>query len=100
MCSSDLILALQDGEVHPVGRVRGRRAMIPAIVEELTRRAAGFEHIDVAVIHADAPRDGERLLERIRDARGGIQTTRLAELGAVIGTHGGPGTIGAAFLAR
>ncbi|MCB0880798.1 MAG: DegV family EDD domain-containing protein [Thermoleophilia bacterium] len=94
------ILALIDGEVDAVRKVRGRRAAIPALVETMVRRSAGHASIDVAVLHADSESDARSLAAAVRRSRAGIAGIRTMEIGAVIGAHTGPGALGVAFLAR
>lgn len=94
------ILALVDGEVAPVRRVHGNRAVIPALVDNMVRRSAGLEHLDVVILNGDAPDRAVRLEKAVREARGGILSLRHVSIGPVIGAHIGPGALGVAFLAR
>ena len=93
------ILAVEDGEVVPVAKVRGADRVLPALVDELVRRAAPHPEIDVAIAHASDPAQAERLEALLRAARPGIRSLRVLELGAVIGAHTGPGAVGAAYTA-
>ena len=88
------------GEVDAVRRVRGKRAAIPALVDDMLKRSAGFDRIDVAILHADSERDAERLARTVRESRSGITGMQTVGIGAVIGAHVGPGALGIAFLAR
>ncbi|MFN8111530.1 MAG: DegV family protein, partial [Thermoleophilia bacterium] len=94
------ILSVINGEVDAVRRVRGRRAAIPALVENMLRRSAGFPEIDVAILHAHSVGEAHKLEQAVREARGGIVSLRTVQIGAVIGAHAGPGALGVAFLAR
>ena len=88
------ILAIDDGEVTPLKRVRGRtKALteIERIFEDSTTDSPGL-HIGIG--HANAGRDAEFLVGRIQTARPQASIDVLTPLGPVIGTHGGPGTIG------
>lgn len=88
------ILTFEDGEVAPLKRVRGRTkalAELERIFEDSTRDDPGLH---VGVGHADAADDAEQLARRIRDARPRSSLDILTPLGPVIGTHGGPGTLG------
>jgi DegV family protein with EDD domain len=88
------ILAFEDGEVAPLKKVRGRGkaiAELEAIFEEESRDGAGL-HIGVG--HAAAPADCEELRRRVQEARPQASLDGVFELGPVIGTHGGPGTLG------
>jgi hypothetical protein len=91
------ILTLRDGEVEPLRKVRGaRRAR--AEFERFLVEHAGPGSVHVAVAHADAPEAAERLVEMARRAVPHAVIDHVGELGAVVGTHGGPGTLGMAVL--
>jgi DegV family protein with EDD domain len=92
------ILAIEDGEVVPAGRVRGADRVLPALVDEIVRRAADEDEIDVAIAHADDPAQAAELEALLRAARPGIRSVRVLTLGAVIGAHAGPGTIGLGYV--
>jgi DegV family protein with EDD domain len=88
------VLTFEEGEVAPLKRVRGRTkalAELARIFEETTRDDSSL-HVGVA--HADSARDAEDLVGRIRAARPQASFDLMTVLGPVIGTHGGPGTIG------
>ena len=88
------ILFFDDGEVAPLKRVRGRGkalAELERIFEEGTEDATTLH---VGIGHADAQADAEDLAARLRAARPQASFDFLLTLGPVIGTHGGPGTLG------
>jgi len=93
------ILTLRDGEVEPLRKVRGaRRAR--AEFERFLVEHAGPGSVHVAVVHADAPEPAEQLVEMARRAVPHAVIDHVGELGAVVGTHGGPGTLGLAVLSE
>ena len=88
------ILAIEDGEVTPLKRVRGRAkalAELARIYEEGTEDSPGLH---VGIGHAAAPDDVRDLARRVQAARPQASLDIVTTLGPVIGTHGGPGTIG------
>jgi DegV family protein with EDD domain len=88
------ILIFDDGEVGPLKRVRGRAkaiAELESVFEEDSRDGPGL-HIGVG--HAEAAADCDELRRRIQAARPTASLDGVFELGPVIGTHGGPGTLG------
>ncbi len=93
------LLAVEDGEVVPVGRVRGEVRVLPELVAEFARRSAPYPTIDVAIAHADDLERAAELEALVREARAGIRSVRILTLGAVVGTHAGPGALGLAFVA-
>ncbi|MEI2819543.1 MAG: DegV family protein [Marmoricola sp.] len=64
-------------------------------LEELALEAAGNAPVDVAVAHLDARDRAERLATSLSDELLGLQGREvvLAEVGAVLGAHVGPGMV-------
>ncbi len=91
------ILGLKDGEVVPMDKVRGGRNVIPKLVALFSERVDPSRPVFVAVGHASAPRWGGRLKESITET---FQVLDLFEgqIGPIVGTHVGPGTVGACFF--
>jgi DegV family protein with EDD domain len=88
------ILIFDEGEVAPFKRVRGRSkalAELERIFVEGTQDASGLH---VGVGHADARADADELTRRLTAARPNASLDIVTTLGPVIGTHGGPGTLG------
>lgn len=88
------LITLQDGEVAPIGRARGRPQAIDRLVE-LLRRDGALSNL--AVLHGGALADAERLRERVAGDYPGL-TIPITETGAVIATYTGPGVIGFTYL--
>ena len=88
------LITLQDGEVAPLGRARGRVQAIDRLVELLGRDG---QLSNLAVLHGAALADAERLQERVAGSYPGLDIP-LTETGAVIGTYTGPGVIGFTYL--
>lgn len=88
------IITLQDGEVAPLGRARGRAQAIDKLVDLLGRAGALTR---LAVLHGAALADAERLRDRVARNYPGLDVS-FTEIGAVIGTYTGPGVIGFTFL--
>ena len=91
------ILALQDGEVVPLERVRGGRNVQPKLVELLKDRIDPAQPVFVAVGHASAPKWAGRLRAAIAESLQVIEMVE-GEIGPVVGTHVGPGTVGACLF--
>jgi DegV family protein with EDD domain len=86
------ILALES-EITPFERVRTSRRAFDRMVELLrSRHGAGGD--GWAVQHIQAPHEAERLVERGREIFG-HEPAFVSEIGPVIGTHVGPGLLGA-----
>jgi DegV family protein with EDD domain len=88
------ILAFDDGEVAPLKRVRGRAKALAEFEALFLAETEDSPDLHVGVGHADAPEDAAKLVERIRSGRPSASLDIVTPLGPVIGTHGGPGTLG------
>jgi DegV family protein with EDD domain len=88
------ILQLKDGEVVPLGRARGRPQALNRLVELLERDGKVSR---LAIMHGAAGADAEQLRERVASTYPGLDI-QLTEIGAVLGTHTGPGVIGFTYL--
>ena len=86
------IVTLEDGVVTPFGRVRTRSKALAALEDRVA--ALGPRIRSAAVFHGAAP-DAERFSSSLQEHLTSEIVTTL--LGAVVGTHTGPGTIGIAY---
>lgn len=87
------LIAVEDGVVNAAGRVRTRSKAKHALSVHVRDRADRI--VEVAVLHGDAA-DVEPFVESIADVLPG-RTPIVAQLGPVVGTHSGPGTLGVAY---
>jgi len=88
------ILSISDGEVLPVKRVRGNRKAFQEFVDALESQTTDSPSLRVGIAHADAPERLAELEKMVRDLRPSAQIEMETSLGAVIGAHAGPGTVG------
>jgi DegV family protein with EDD domain len=86
------VITLEDGLLEARENVRTRAKAINRLLE-LTEEAMGTtDPINIAVIHAKCPEEGQALLEKAQ-ARFNCQETMIADLAASLTVHGGPGTL-------
>ena len=86
------LLELVDGRLQPVERVRtSSRAL--ARLAELVAGATGDQIIDVAVHHLAAAERAEKEAQRLREVLPHVRSLHVAEVGAVVGAHAGPGML-------
>jgi len=88
------ILTIAGGEVLPVKRVRGNRKAFQAFVDALEGGSRDSAALRVAIAHADAPERELALRELVRRTRPQARLEVVTTLGAVLGVHAGPGTVG------
>ena len=83
-----------DREVVPLKRVRGNQKAVRFFVEEFTSRTEDVATLHVGIAHADAPERARQLEKMVRGERPQATIDLITDLGAVVGTHAGPGTVG------
>jgi DegV family protein with EDD domain len=88
------ILTITDGEVVPLKRVRGNRKAFQEFVDALDSQTQDSPALRVGIAHADAPERMAELEKMVRDLRPQASIEQETSLGAVIGAHAGPGTVG------
>jgi DegV family protein with EDD domain len=88
------ILAIEDGEVTAVARVRGRQKAVAEFERRLEEGSEDRSGLRVAIAHADAAEWVGTLSELVWKVRPKAEIEFTAILGAVVGTHVGPGAVG------
>jgi DegV family protein with EDD domain len=81
-------------EVVPIKRVRGNQKAMQEFVSEFTSTTHDTPMLHVGIAHADAPERARALEKMVRAERPQAQIDVITTLGAVVGTHAGPGTVG------
>jgi DegV family protein with EDD domain len=88
------ILSIDDGEVLPIKRVRGNHKAVQEFAHMFTEKTHDTPSLRVGIAHADAPEREQTLRSLVSDLRPHAQIEVATTLGAVVGTHAGPGTVG------
>jgi DegV family protein with EDD domain len=89
------ILTITNGEVVPLTRVRGwGRAMAEFAARFESTTSADSTGLRVGFAHAQALERLVALEEVVRHVRPRAEIEHVTTLGAVVGTHAGPGTVG------
>jgi len=86
-----------EGHLISVSKARGRKAAIEALVKQAETLGAGFDNETIAISHGDCREDAE-YLARLMKQRLGVKNVIINYVGAVIGSHSGPGTLALFFL--
>ena len=92
------ILALRDGVVEPIGRVRGRQKALEEFARLFTEQSEDRAGLRVAIAHANAPEWVDVLTDLVAKRRPKATIDLVEQLGAVVGTHAGPGAVGFFWL--
>jgi DegV family protein with EDD domain len=88
------ILTIRDGEVVPLKKVRGNHKAFAAFREIFVESSTDSPTLRVGIAHAAAPERLAALHELVAHERPHATIEITTTLGAVVGTHAGPGTVG------
>lgn len=86
------LIEIRNGLVEEAGKARTRSKALAVLVEQLAKHAGRIERL--GVLHAQCP-DVDGFIEMVKKVHDGPAI--VGDIGAVIGTHAGEGTIGIAF---
>jgi len=88
------ILTIVDGEVVPLKRVRGNAKAFAEFRTTFEETTTDTSRLKIGIAHAAAPDRLRALQELVAHVRPQAEIEIATTLGAVVGTHTGPGTIG------
>jgi DegV family protein with EDD domain len=91
------VLALREGRVEAVERIRTKSKAHQRIVELVAEQVKGKKNIRLATLQANAVDDARAMLDQASHELNPVEAV-LAELSPVVGTHAGPGTVGLAYM--
>ena len=98
MLSIKPVLHVDDeGHLVNVGKARGRRASIQAMTKKVGELAEGYDNSVMFISHGDCPEDAE-YLRSLLESQYGVKEVYINYVGAVIGSHSGPGTLALFFM--
>jgi DegV family protein with EDD domain len=88
------ILSIEDGEVLPIKRVRGNQKAVQEFARAFAEGTHDTPNLHVGIAHAEAPEREQAVRALVADLRPQAEIDITTTLGAVVGTHAGPGTVG------
>jgi DegV family protein with EDD domain len=88
------ILTIDDGEVVPLKRVRGQQRAFAEFRSLFEAGSSDGPGLHVGIAHAAAPERLEAVRAFVAETRPQAVVDVATTLGAVVGTHAGPGTVG------
>ena len=98
MLSIKPVLHVDDeGHLVNVGKARGRKASIQAMAKKVGELGAGYDNSVMFISHGDCREDAEYLAGLLKE-RYGVKEVYINYVGAVIGSHSGPGTLALFFM--
>ena len=85
------------GKLIPVGKVRGRKAAIKALCDKVGETGIPGANDTIFICHGDCEEDAKTLAAMLQE-RYGTKKVFYYYIGAVIGSHAGPGTMAVFYL--
>lgn len=86
-----------EGHLIAIGKVRGRKKSLTALVDRMGEQIQGFENPVVFISHGDCLEDAKYVEKLVRE-RFGVENFIINHVGPTIGAHSGPGTIALFFM--
>ena len=86
-----------EGHLVSVSKSRGRKASIQALAQKVSELGAGYDNSTMFISHGDCREDAEYLAQQLKE-KCGVKEVVISYVGAVIGSHSGPGTLALFFL--
>lgn len=88
-----------DGKLTVVGKARGRRASLKALIDNVGRLGIDLSGQTMFLCHADCEEDSQQVAEELK-SRYGVRDVLIHYIGPVIGSHTGLGTMGLFFVGK
>ena len=94
------VLQMDDeGHLVKVSTARGRKKAIAALADKYTELSLEEKNTPIFISHAQCREDAQALAELLMQ-RHGMEVTLITEIGPVIGSHAGPGTLALFFIGK
>ena len=88
-----------EGHLISKAKVRGRKAALEALAAKLGELGLPGENDTVFISHGDCLQDAEYVAQVLK-SRYGVKEVIISYVGAVIGSHSGPGTVALFFMGQ
>lgn len=85
------------GRLTPVGKARGRKASLTALVDQMAQSAVDPASQTVFISHGDCEEEARFVADEVT-RRLGVKDININFVGPVIGNHSGPGTMALFFI--
>ena len=94
------VLQMDDeGHLIKVATARGRKKAIEMLAAKYAELSYEEKNTPIFISHAECESDAQLLADMIRQ-RHNAETTVITEIGPVIGSHAGPGTLAFFFIGK
>lgn len=81
-----------EGKLVPVGKVRGRKASISALANEIIKKAIDKDETPVFISHGNCEEEANLLADIVKEKLPD-KMIKISSVGPVVGSHSGPGTL-------
>ena len=88
-----------EGHLISVAKARGRKASIDALAKKAAELGEGFDNETMFISHGDCAEDARYLADVLKEKLG-VKHVHINHVGAVIGSHAGPGVLALFFLGK
>ena len=88
-----------EGHLINVSKARGRKASIDALAKKAAELGEGFDNETMFISHGDCAEDARYLADVLKEKLG-VKHVHINHVGAVIGSHAGPGVLALFFLGK
>lgn len=88
-----------EGHLIKVGTARGRKKAIEALAAKYAELSYEEKNTPIFISHGDCLEEAQQLADILEQKHGG-KVTLITEIGPVIGSHAGPGTIALFFVGK
>ncbi len=95
------ILSVVDGLIVPAGKARGFARGAQAVLELIEKSGGADFEMPVYFAHTNARELCESFMQKLSESDQAFNCcARIIDIGGVVGTHVGPGTVGVAYFAK
>ena len=88
-----------EGHLINVSKARGRKASIDALAKKVAELGEGFDNETMFISHGDCVEDANYLAQVLKETYG-VRHVHINHVGAVIGSHAGPGVLALFFMGK
>ena len=88
-----------EGRVIAGEKLKGRKKALKSLVNQIEVNGDNIENQTIFICNADCLEDAVEIKKMIL-GKYNVKNVVITSIGAVIGTHGGPGTIGLVFIGK
>ncbi len=94
------ILNVEDAITQPIGKVRGRKKIIPYYINHIENTIDFEANKFLSVAHSEDPEFAAEFISAFKEKFNWNKPIYISEIGATIGTHTGPGVLAVFYIKK